>query len=684
VTDTEGAPLPAATVRALGADSEALGTATPDDEGQFTLDSRRPVWLRVDASGYTSRVLAADPGSAHEVTLAPAAGRATLTFGGDTMFARRFRESGTDPLNQRTPISPADSLAGHRRILAGVEPLLSAADATSVNLETPLTTSRRRHPSKLYAYASHPVAARALADAGVDYAALGNNHAFDALTPGLEDTLANLDDAGLTRSGAGLSPTAAWEPAVVDAGPLQVAYLSCTTVTGRQYDLHWAADEEGARRTADVDGRTVTVPTGPGVAEAAVEDLDTQVRRATERADVVVVQIHGGDPYRPAPTERMRTLTETAARAGADVVANHHPHVVGGIETLGSTLVAWSLGNFVFDQKIWPTFPTYLLTVEVTADGVDRVHVHPLLIDRFVPHGVVGKPNDHVAHRTAGQSTAAVRRTRSGLVVVPGDVPPRERERLTLSGPEADPDSGAETGSGSGPRSGTGTGTETGTEAPVGRLYERRTGWVSAVAGGEVRLGRDRLPTGTFESVDVDGTGYDGPLWRFGRDARPNGPAFGHAESGGIRLERVSGNSSRAILSNTRRIPVDGPLTLTCRYRTAASDGATLETSWYADTADPRFARDEWSLDATGGDWRLLRRELSVPSGATHLNVLFALEPPGGGRRSLFLDDVRLISWAPPGTTGGRAFDHLRVAGDATVVVTRPARADGVGWRPLA
>jgi hypothetical protein len=682
VTDTDGDALPAATVRALGAGSEDLGATSADDEGRFTVETRRPVWLRVSAPGHTTRVLAAGPGSTHAVTLAPAAGRATLAFGGDTMFARRFRESGTDPLNQRTPISPADSLAGHQRVLAGVDPLLTAADATSVNLETPLTTSGRRHPSKLYAYASHPVAARALADAGVDYAALGNNHAFDALTPGLEDTLAHLDDAGLARSGAGLSPAAAWEPAVVDAGPLRVAYLSCTTVTGRQYDLHWAADGEGARRTADVDGRTVTVQSGVGVAEAGVEALDSGVRRAAERADVVVVQIHGGDPYRPSPTERLRTLTETAARAGADVVANHHPHVVGGIETLGSTVVAWSLGNFVFDQKIWPTFPTYLLTAEVTADGVDRVHAHPLLIDRFAPRGVVGKPNRHVARRTAGRSTAATRRTRSGLVVTPGDVPPRERERLTLSGPE-DP-LGPGTDSGSGSDSGSETELETETETPVGRLYERRTGWVSAVTNGDVRLGRDRLPTGTFESVDVDGTGYDGPLWRFGRDARPNGPAFGYEDSGGIRLERVSGNSSRAVLSNTRRIPVDGPLTLTCRYRTTASDGATLAASWYADTAEPRFARDEWSLDSTDGDWRLLERELSVPSGATHLNVLFALEPPGSGRRSLFLDDVRLVSWAPPATTGGRAFDHLRVAGDATVVVTRPARADGVDWRPLA
>jgi hypothetical protein len=312
--------------------------------------------------------------------------------------------------------------------------------------------------------------------------------------------------------------------------------------------------------------------------------------------------------------------------------------------------VAWSLGNLVFDQKLWRTFPSYLLRAAVTADGVARVAVDPLLLEGFVPKGVVAKPNRFVTAGTAARSDSDVRITDSGLALGAGTTAP---ETATADFP--------------------GDGT----------LYARRRGWVREVTDGTARLGRDLLPTGTFESVDVDGTGYDGALWRYSRSPPAVAPSFGVDGGGGVRLHRIGENTANVILSNSRRIPVDGPMTLTFRYRTAAATGLSLELAWYGDTDGSAITRRPTALDSTEDQWALATQDIDPPDGATHLNVIVSLQPPTGGRRTAHLDDVRLIAWAPPDATGGREYDHLRVEADATVRGAVPARTDDFDWRPL-
>jgi hypothetical protein len=40
--------------------------------------------------------------------------------------------------------------------------------------------------------------------------------------------------------------------------------------------------------------------------------------------------------------------------AGAAMVVGHHPHVAQSIEVYHDGLIAYSLGNFLFDQTLWP------------------------------------------------------------------------------------------------------------------------------------------------------------------------------------------------------------------------------------------------------------------------------------------------------------------------------------------
>lgn len=665
VTDLGGTLLEDASVDALGVDDAVLADATTDGEGRFTLAAGpSPVWLRVGHPEHLSRVVAVEPGR-HTVRLTPAEETVSLTFGGDTMFGRRFyaERSGRDA----SPLIDVDApLAGHREVLSHVAPVLRNADVASLNLETPLTTSEWRHPEKAYTFTSHPAAATALAGAGVDHVALANNHAFDALSPGLADTTTALEGADVRFSGAGRSSDQAWKPAYLDRNGVRIALVSCATEVGRRYDVDWSADRDTSKThtvTQEVPGggrERLRFPGSVGVAEASGRFMVDRIRRARDAADVVVVHIHGGEQYRRTPPEWLVDRVDLAVDLGADVVVTHHPHVTGGLEMRDGALVAWSLGNLVFDQELWETYRSHLLTVHVTGDGVRRAHVHPVLLDRYVPKGVTGTARRRLLRETAGRSSVEFSLA-DGNLTFTGEGPDRRRVTRTLTGEDD--------------------------------VYVRRSGWVEGVEGstGSVRLGVDRLVAGDFDDSVVDGERPGVPLWRIGGDRYETGSGVGYGGSGGVGLSPAAGDDEPSTLGPGGRVPVHGEeVTLTGLYRTGGTADLRVRIRWY-DGLDVRSglpaSREPFRTEAVGvagteGDWERATVSLRPPDGATHVDV--RLEPPDGETGRAWFDDWRLIDWTD-GATGGRAFDHLRVDGSATVrfVVEGGTTDDGVVWERL-
>lgn len=67
---------------------------------------------------------------------------------------------------------------------------------------------------------------------------------------------------------------------------------------------------------------------------------------------LIIVYAHDGMESQLAPTLRQRQWAELFAAAGADIILFAHSHLYGSVEILPNsprrTLVAWSLGNFLF------------------------------------------------------------------------------------------------------------------------------------------------------------------------------------------------------------------------------------------------------------------------------------------------------------------------------------------------
>jgi poly-gamma-glutamate synthesis protein (capsule biosynthesis protein) len=60
--------------------------------------------------------------------------------------------------------------------------------------------------------------------------------------------------------------------------------------------------------------------------------------------------LHWGFEYQPVPDPIQEAIAEAMLDAGADMIVGHHPHVPQMINVYGDRVVAYSLGNFLFDQ----------------------------------------------------------------------------------------------------------------------------------------------------------------------------------------------------------------------------------------------------------------------------------------------------------------------------------------------
>ena len=208
------------------------------------------------------------------------------------------------------------------------------ADLAFGNLECPLSTRGKQ----INMFRGDPAVAEVLAEAGFDVISLANNHIFDYGEVAFFDTIACLQEKGIVPIGVGENINEARTPKSVRVNGTTVAFLAYTQIgpgfTYTRVPQHWAA--------------TVELP---GVAEARADYIRMDVKRAKTEADLVIVSFHWGNEYVHYPTEHQKAWGRTALAAGADLVIGHHPHVLQGIEFGEKGVIAYSLGNFVFDQS---------------------------------------------------------------------------------------------------------------------------------------------------------------------------------------------------------------------------------------------------------------------------------------------------------------------------------------------
>ncbi len=299
-------------------------------------------------------------------------GSVRLMVVGDMMLARGVGDR----------ISAEGTGAPFRRVQA----ILDRADLLIGNLECVVSTRGTKQP-KLYTFRARPKSVGALRKAGFDLVGLANNHALDYGRVALGDTIRSVRAAGIAVMGAGSDAQAARAPVIVERNGLRIAFLD-------RADAHLDSNEWPSLDWEATAQRS-------GLAYARPRELRADVRAARKDADVVVVMLHSGREYAKGPTKHQRRVVEAAVAGGAALVVSAHPHVLQRGERVGSTYVAWSMGNFLFDgfETIPGARDSAILDVTLTRDGVQGVRWHPVIVRGGFPRPAHGSDATRILER---------------------------------------------------------------------------------------------------------------------------------------------------------------------------------------------------------------------------------------------------------------------------------------------
>lgn len=240
-----------------------------------------------------------------------------IVFGGDVMLARW--------------VGKVIEHEGANYPWLGVADVLRDADLAVVNLECVVGTQSRCIRKK-YVFQAEPSVLDGLKFAGIDAVSLANNHIYDFFGAGVCESVDSLRSAGIVPIGAGSNidefsaPRSFWI-----RGHWVVIIGLNDTESG-----FWGGDKPGC------------MPTWQAWAESlAIE----QISQMSSLGATVIVFEHWGWEYDIFPRVRQSELGHKFIDAGATVVIGSHPHRLQGVEFYRGGIIAYSLGNLIFDQR---------------------------------------------------------------------------------------------------------------------------------------------------------------------------------------------------------------------------------------------------------------------------------------------------------------------------------------------
>jgi poly-gamma-glutamate synthesis protein (capsule biosynthesis protein) len=296
-----------------------------------------------------------------------------LTFVGDIIFGR-YRDDGTfDPIIETPGFDPFAEIRPHLR-----------ADVVVGNLETPVVEQLpERSPIDLaYRFAGSRELVRAhLGDFTV--LSLANNHYFDLGEAGQLESPRILADESIFPIGAART-----------AAPLH----RVETHTTKGWNIGFVA----VTNRVNVPVRDQT-PQVPFIQLHEMPDtLLPIIERARAEHDLIIVVVHWGDEYLSTPNIYQQRVARALIDGGVDLVIGHHSHVLQAIEQHGDGLIAYSLGNFLFEytdlaprltgvlRTRWQAAP---LGAALAASSLSSATFHPAVNQR--------EPHPHPAPATA-------------------------------------------------------------------------------------------------------------------------------------------------------------------------------------------------------------------------------------------------------------------------------------------
>lgn len=214
-------------------------------------------------------------------------------------------------------------------ILGQVRKVTAKADYSIVNFECPVTKGGEKPIVKqgpnLQCSSKGIEAAKW---AGFDCVTLANNHFRDYGDEGVKNTIDACRYKGIDTVGGGTNLQEASAILYKQIGEQTIAIINCC-----EHEFSIATDTYGGAN-----------PLNPVQQYYAIKE-------AREKANYVLVIVHGGHEHWQLPSPRMVETYRFFIEAGADAVVNHHQHCFSGYEVYNGKPIFYGLGNFCFDRS---------------------------------------------------------------------------------------------------------------------------------------------------------------------------------------------------------------------------------------------------------------------------------------------------------------------------------------------
>jgi len=234
---------------------------------------------------------------------------------------------------------------------------LSSHDIVLGNIESPLSDIGRKEKClRTLHMRGKPEVVKYLANWGFNIAHVANNHILEHGKRAAIDTVNNLRQAGIKTIGAGekFDFLKGLQIEELFCGRHEIAFIG-TCLRDEKYAFN------GGER---------------------IDEIIEAIKHLNKRDKIVCISIHWGDEFLDRPATWQKQLAELLIDAGAKIIIGHHPHVVQGIQILRGSLIAYSLGNFVFDSFLEDTTWSTILSVIMAGKQIVDYVCTPIIKDK--------------------------------------------------------------------------------------------------------------------------------------------------------------------------------------------------------------------------------------------------------------------------------------------------------------
>ncbi len=214
---------------------------------------------------------------------------------------------------------------------------LSKADFTFGNLET-VTAGEESRYSGYPRFNSPSALLDALKNSGFDLLTTSNNHSLDRGEMGIRKTISELNGRGINYNGTYVDQRDRDSVRIFNIKGISIAFL---------------AYSYGTNGNPIPKGKPYLI----NLIDYGLISRDIQTAK-NKNPDLILVHYHFGEEYNHEPSNFQSEVVKKTIDMGADIIISGHPHVLQPIQfikseknILDSVLVAYSLGNFISNQR---------------------------------------------------------------------------------------------------------------------------------------------------------------------------------------------------------------------------------------------------------------------------------------------------------------------------------------------